>query len=463
MQSDTVINVSLKEFFWSLLEKWKLVLLVGLIFAVIFPFALAQKEKRDAEANASAKAQYAGLSREEILNNLDDSSRQEVITAAHQANVISGMDNYNANSLLTHIDLNNAETIHMKWVVTGSDNSDELASAYSAVLTDSVMVETVKQALGNDFADVEEVYIRELFNTENDGSSVDLYIFIPQGANEQDLHDAVNGRVEAIKESLSASLGAHRLVSVVDETIYTCNLEMTEEIIVRNNDLKNLRDWYKAEVLTFSDLQIKILNSLISGEEDKAVVTSDELSDIPVFTARRLLIGFVIGEFIYVFFGLLRILFSPKMQNSECLNKSYQIRLLGKNSKYGYKGIKALAHSKIFYNLHNKRYQGDKTIDDITASIIQSCKYNEVGSVALVSVGKINDESRVKQFAEKIKKSGSVSVKTINGTITDKEIENSEAVVFCVEKDITEYKDIQKVYELCNCYDRPIIGGICLI
>ena len=44
MQSDNVINVSIKEFLWSLLEQWKLMLLVGLAFAFIFPVLLSQKD-----------------------------------------------------------------------------------------------------------------------------------------------------------------------------------------------------------------------------------------------------------------------------------------------------------------------------------------------------------------------------------------------------------------------------------
>ena len=48
MQSDNVINVSIKEFLWSLLEQWKLMLLVGLAFAVIFPLILVQKDKKAA-------------------------------------------------------------------------------------------------------------------------------------------------------------------------------------------------------------------------------------------------------------------------------------------------------------------------------------------------------------------------------------------------------------------------------
>ena len=82
MQSDNIINISIKEFFWSVLEQWKPVLLVGLAFAVVFPLILSLKDKKDASDRAAAQAQYAGLSRYELLDKLDEDSRHDVLTAA---------------------------------------------------------------------------------------------------------------------------------------------------------------------------------------------------------------------------------------------------------------------------------------------------------------------------------------------------------------------------------------------
>ena len=149
MQSDNVINISIKEFFWSVLEQWKPVLLAGLAFAVVFPLVLSLKDQKDASDRAAAQAQYAGLSRNELLDKLDDSSRHDVLAAAYQAGIISSLDNYNANSLLSHIDINNAKTLHMSWTVTDSDMSSDLASAYCALLSDSATVDAVRNGLGD--------------------------------------------------------------------------------------------------------------------------------------------------------------------------------------------------------------------------------------------------------------------------------------------------------------------------
>ena len=462
MQSDNVINVSIKEFLWSLLEQWKLMLLVGLAFAVIFPLILVQKDKKAAAERAASEAQYAGLSRDEILNKLDDSSRQAVLTAAYQANVISNMDDYNANTLLAHINLNNAKTLHIKWIITGSENASGITSAYDAILHDSVTVDSIRNGLGTDYSDVKEVYIRELVTTVTADNALDVFVLIPQGADDEGLRNAVEGNVASVYDSFASSLGDHNMVLVENEIIYTNNLELTEQILERNNALQLLRETYEANLLTFSDLQLNVLNSLISGAEDNAAVTGSAVSITPAFTKGRLVIGFIIGIVIYVFASLMYVLFNSKLQSGDHLNKSYGIRLLGKNSQYGYKGIKKLAHSKIFYNLHNKRYQGDTTVDSISESIVQSCKHNNLSRIVLISVGS-KDDKRVKQFAEKLEKENLISVKLISGEVADKDLENIEAAVFCVEKDVTDHKDIAKVYELCNCYNCPVIGGICLV
>ena len=461
MQSDNIINISIKEFFWSVLEQWKPVLLVGLAFAVVFPLILSLKDKKDASDRAAAQAQYAGLSRYELLDKLDEDSRHDVLTAAYQAGIISSIDNYNANSLLSHIDINNAKTLHMRWVVLDSDMSPEIASSYCALLSDPVTSDAVRKGLGDAFTGIDEVYIKELIKLENEGSSFDVQVYIPQGADEEGLHNALLGRVEDATGSLNGKIGPHRLVSVLDETVYTGDPELAEQIINRNNSLELLRDTYRTELLTFSDLQINILNSLNSGED--VSVHSEVTSNITVFTAGRIVIGFVIGVFIYVFVLLMLVLFSSRLQTGDQLNKSYRIRLLGKSSRYGYKGIGSFIHSKLVYNLHNKAYQGDEVTDSIISSVVQNCRFNEVDALSFVVTGDIKDSKRIEKIAGKLKKAAGITVQVVRGDITDKDLGNAGAVVLCVEQNVTGYKDIQSVLELCGVYDRPVIGGICLL
>lgn len=462
MQSDNVINISIKEFFWAVFGQWKSVLLVGLAFAIVFPLVLAQKDKKEAADRISAEAQYAGLSREELLGKLDDTSRQNVLTAAYQAGIISSIDNYNANSLLSHIDINNAKTLHIKGIVTNTDNASELYSSYCALLKDSNTADTVRQGLGSSFSGVEDVYIIELITTETDGSSVDIYAYVPQGADEAGMHEALIRRLEDAYIFLAEDVGNHDVKVVLDETVFTCNTELADQILNRNNSLEMLRDTYRTELLTFSDLQINILNNLNSGE-DKVSVPVEAASDITVFTAGRLVIGFVIGVVLYVFIYLMCVLFSTKLQNGEQISRTYGMRLLGKSSKYGFKGIKAFIHSKLIYNLHNRAYQGEKAVDAIVSSVIQNCRHNDVSKLSVVEIGDTSDKKRVEQFAGKLKKADGITVQLLSGDIKDKDLENADAVVFCVEQGVTEHKDIQRVLELCSVYDRQVIGGIYLM
>ena len=461
MQSDNVINISIKEFLWSVLEQWKPVLLVGLAFAVIFPLVLAQKDKKAAADKLSAEAQYAGLSREELLDKLDDSSRQNVLTAAYQAGMISSLDNYNANSLLSHIDINNARTLHLKFIVTGADDASGLYSSYCALLKDSETAEAVRQGLGGSFSGVEDVYIIELITAETDGSSFDVYAYVPQGAGEAGMHEALVKRIEDAYVFLTGEVGKHDLTVVMDETVYTSDPELAGEIIERNYSLEMLRDTYRTELLTFSDLQMNILNSLISGED--AAVSSAETSQVTVFTPGRTVIGFVIGVFLYVFICLLAVLFSSKLQTGDQLNSSYGMRLLGKSSKYGYKGIKKFIYSKVVYNIHNKAYQGDGITGQVKDAVISSCRHNEISRLAVIAAGDISDMKRIEEFAGKLKKADGITVRLLSGDINDKDLENTDAAVLFVEQNVTDHKDIRKDLELCSVYGIPVIGGISLM
>lgn len=275
------------------------------------------------------------------------------------------------------------------------------------------------------------------------------------------MHEALVKRIEDAYVFLTGDVGKHDLTVVMDETVYTSDPELAGEIIERNYSLEMLRDTYRTELLTFSDLQMNILNSLISGED--AAVSSAETSQVTVFTPGRTVIGFVIGVFLYVFICLLAVLFSSKLQTGDQLNSSYGMRLLGKSSKYGYKGIKKFIYSKVVYNIHNKAYQGDGITGQVKDAVISSCRHNEISRLAVIAAGDISDMKRIEEFAGKLKKADGITVRLLSGDINDKDLENTDAAVLFVEQNVTDHKDIRKDLELCSVYGIPVIGGISLM
>ena len=65
--SDNIVNINLKEYFWSLLEQWKCVIAAGLVFAVLVPVALSLKDSRARNNELATFKELASMSREEML------------------------------------------------------------------------------------------------------------------------------------------------------------------------------------------------------------------------------------------------------------------------------------------------------------------------------------------------------------------------------------------------------------
>ena len=83
--SENIININLKEYFWSLLEQWKCILIAGLVFAMLVPAALAFKNyKEDLDAK-NDRDSLSAMSYEDLLNTLNEGDREEVMSILHQA------------------------------------------------------------------------------------------------------------------------------------------------------------------------------------------------------------------------------------------------------------------------------------------------------------------------------------------------------------------------------------------
>ena len=92
--SENIININLKEYFWSLLEQWKCILIAVLVFAMLVPAALAFKNyKEDLDAK-NDRDSLSAMSYEDLLNTLNEGDREEVLNAAYQAKLIRDQEEY---------------------------------------------------------------------------------------------------------------------------------------------------------------------------------------------------------------------------------------------------------------------------------------------------------------------------------------------------------------------------------
>ena len=179
--SDNIVNINLKEYFWSLLEQWKCVIAAGLVFAVLVPVALSLKDSNARNNELATFKELASMSREDMLGKLDKDEQEAVLSNVYRDQLLKNQSAYNENSIFAGMETDKFTVLHYTFVADG--DYAQVCSAYASALRDSNTVDVLRKNLGDTYKDADEEYVRELIMVSGEGS-VDLMIVIPEGTNE---------------------------------------------------------------------------------------------------------------------------------------------------------------------------------------------------------------------------------------------------------------------------------------
>ena len=338
MKKTGMVSIDIREFFGSLLEQWRLIVIVVAVTAVAIPCIMSVQDNRDAKNEADTYRELALLSDEEKLGRLSETERNDVVYA------------------------------------------------------------------------------------------LSLKSFIEQ--REQDI--AASG------------------------TLSSDNVDVDSQI-AEENDFMEMKDNFRALVLSFTDEQTVIYNS-ITSEDDSYISYSDPGI---TFSVKRVALGFAVGVVLYVFCYLAYLVFSSRIRSSAVISDTLGITLLGTVSNYGYKGFAAFARSRFVYRLLRKKSidgRSDGVVSDAATSV---CKHGKYGKVLLVSPGFGKELSgTVQQLANKISKASGVEVSCADNISDDEYLANVDAVILCVCSGSTEYTEFIDITKLCDHCGKRIAGGI---
>ena len=225
--SDNIVNINLKEYFWSLLEQWKCVIAAGLVFAVLVPVALSLKDSRARNNELATFKELASMSREEMLDTLNKDEREMVLSNVYRDQLLKNQSSYNDNSIFAGMDSDKFVVLHYSFVSDG--DSAQICSAYAAALRDSDTIAIVRKNLSDTYKDADEGYIRELIMVSGEGC-VDLMIIMPEGTNEAVLASGIEARIEEIHTQIEEALGKHTITYIVSEKQELAYDEFTKNV-----------------------------------------------------------------------------------------------------------------------------------------------------------------------------------------------------------------------------------------
>ena len=455
--SDNIVNINLKEYFWSLLEQWKCVIAAGLVFAVLVPVALSLKDSRARNNELATFKELASMSREEMLDTLNKDEREMVLSNVYRDQLLKNQSSYNDNSIFAGMDSDKFVVLHYSFVFDG--DSAQICSAYATALRDSDTIAIVRKNLSDTYKDADEGYIRELIMVSGEGC-VDLMVIMPEGTNEAVLASGIEARIEEIHTQIEEALGKHTITYIVSEKQELAYDELAADLVTRTHELSLIKDKYDATYYSMNDAQRNVLWMLISSQEEIDAYVSQSPSMNIEFSKGRIAIGFVVGIFLYAFIYLVYIVFSSVVQNPELFVETFKTRSFGKVSSYRYKGLSALIHGKVFYKMHHKGSMDDAAITSVAESVIASCEHNGLNKVGIILAGNMKDYSAQCEKVIKKLKGSKMEVVKLDGELNDDNISKLDCAVILVGSGKTKYGNVSEALRICDYYKKNVIGGI---
>lgn len=456
MKKSNIVSVDLKAFFGSLLEQWKLVVIVAVIGAVLMPCAMSKKVNGEAEDEANTYKELSAMSDEEKLKTLPELDCVRVSLALEQKAIIEAQEEYYANSIVdTMLGSGALPVLDLKWAVSDSDNVQALNSSYGAVFTGTETTAALRNALGSEYANTEDIYINELITVKYD-DGLELVVIIPEGADAEAVKSAVVRVADAAGSDLSEEFGKHKLTLVSSEEKTIIDEERIAAKTEKDIQYKDLKEYYTSLLLEFDHNENVVFDSITVDDDSRSVYVDPGID----FSPKMIIAGFAIGVVAYIFVYLAYVVLSSKVHDSSAITDMLGTELLGSISKYSHKGIGVVVFSKIIYGLLRKKTIDGKSVDCVSDAAVSMCKHAGFGKVLLVNSGLKNDYSEEsKKLTDRINKASGIEVKNVD-SVDAKALVNVDAVIIGVCSGSTRYTDINEIVKLCDHCGKKIIGGV---
>ena len=459
MKKTNIVSIDLRSFFGSLLEQWICVVIFASVIAVLMAGVMSVKSNRDAQDEADFYRELSEMSDEEKLDILPELDRVRVSLALMQKNLIDQQEAYYAGSIVNKMLEEGAlPVLHMRWIVSDSDNVQAINAAYGTALTDNETASVVRQALSSSYADTEDVYISELI-TYKSSDALDVYIVLPEGSKTNELSKALKERVDEVQSDIESEFGKHKISFVSEEETTLIDDERVAAKTENDITYKDLKESYTALLLEFDYTENVVFDSIVAPDESRKVYNDQGIRLSPQMLAA----GFAIGIIVYVFIYLVYIVFSSKVHDSSVLTDTLGVSVLGVICKYSHKGLASIIYNKAVYKMLRKKYIGSNAVDAAADAAVSMCKREGCNKVLFVGPGMKADYSEeVNSLISKINKTSGIEVKAVDKVAGENALEGFDSVIVCVSSKSTKTTDLIELSGICEKSGKKIIGGVYL-
>lgn len=437
------INIGLKSIFLYIAGKWKSILCIGIIVAIIGGVTDIKRVDQEDEAD-SGQLEYTIALKQE-LSDMETYYNNSVLMKINPYHIYQNVlyFQFRENSQQTTLDKQTVIQMCENYIVSGKIAEDILPKLREE--SEAQYIEEI-------------VTVGNLSDKETDG----LTIIIRSDTKEKG-DDLAENIEYTIGEYVSKVTEEYTVVLVDDQQGVVIDKDIAE---LQNDFIKafeTLKGTYVSYRVNLSEKQQRILDGE-SAEEIELEKNREVSNERNSLNYARIILGFLLGCFLAILINFFRCIYSNKLIYKEDFENNFPMRVLG--TIYQFENRKCPIDRWLLCMERNGETYGNNNeqMEMICAQVEASCKQHEINQLCLCNHYKSEWlNGYMEQILEKLKQTG-IEVFYEDSMITDsnsfRKIKETGNVIFIEKRRASFYKDIQKQKELCEEYNIQIFGSI---
>lgn len=473
-------EVRISDILWKIVESWRLVLVLAVVFAALVTGIFYLRAVRAASVPVEPVEP-------EMEVELTEEEKQAVAQAKIGQAQLYKQREYQKESVLMNLNPYEKNVVTLEYFIdpapTEEENGDVLVNTYRNYIISNGIVEDIKEEWDSPLSGA---YIGELIecthydmNTKTElqydqdqliklRQNSDKYLVVSvtgaDASQAEQLADAVQKAMETYSARIAQQLGEQQLTPlnryasvVLDEKLIDAQINLQTSINVQQDMINNA-------TAGFNELQLCMLHGETADQENPD--NEVQAPRRPSLSKKAMALGLFTGVFLACIWVALRYIFDTRIKSAEELRRIYNMRVLGLRRIEGSSKKRLLSgiDTWIASKRDRDKFKPESLSNMLVTNIVLLLKRENISRVFLTS-GSVDEGTVgvVKEIIGQLKQEGIQGVYESN-IVSDAEALKSMSdignVVFVVKEKLTRYQELEKALLLCEVQGVRVLGGI---
>ena len=497
---DAEITIGIKDLVLRICLKWKQLVIIGVIMAIVFNAIGTLKyyravQRTKAEMNQT-QSESLGNMMEEAKNKADGSrknlNRYEIDEVERALQAYQSVSDcyesslaYTKKSIKMQLDSSKIPTVSLQYTVNNhytveypimeaKDLTDTIINAYSV----NVMKDSIFQQMADELDEkTEGAYIRELVSTKAEADNFCVEIMALSKKDCMAMAEVIKNEVNDVTEELKRIYGDYDISLVTESYGERSDSSVLAYQIAQLNNLNTIKNTFNNLQSTMNDDQKTYYEDLLECEEIKNEKTMDtematsleqeekkEVPEMKYFHIKYFILGGFCGIFLVCAWIVFGYIFADKLRTVRDIEDSWELPVLGVLKSEKVKKMSYFNRSIMnkFYSLED--YSDDDYLRMICAAIRIASRKNNYDTVYITSTSNHVEIKQYIQLIIEVLQKDKINIRFGNSVVIDPEsleqLAASDSVVIVEKVDNSYYASIRKELEICYTNQIPILGSV---